>query len=75
MRRSGCSGGGLHDRVQAVVTIDQDGGGVTGVKAQQRPVRAIGIETQEGNRVVDEVLRQKAGTIDLPTPPFSPPMR
>src|ERR1017187_2265946 len=52
--------GRLDDGIETLVSIDKYGRGVIGVEAHQRAVRAIRIEAQEGHRVIDEVLSEKA---------------
>jgi hypothetical protein len=49
----------LDDRVETRVTVDQHGRGETRVEAQQRAMRAIGIEAEKRQRMIDQVLRQE----------------
>jgi hypothetical protein len=51
---------GFDDAVQRLVAVDQRRRRIVGIEAQQRTVRAVGVEADEGQLVVDEKLRQQA---------------
>ena len=48
---------GLDDRVEALVAVHDHGRGVARIEAQEQAVRAVGVEAEERQVVVDEVLR------------------
>src|SRR5271166_2583748 len=52
--------GRLDDRVQAAIIVDEHGRCESGVEAQQRAMRSIGIEAEERQRVIDQILRKQA---------------
>ena len=51
----------LGDAVEALGAVDDHGRREAGVEAQQRTVGAVGVETHEGQPLVDEVLGDEAG--------------
>ena len=57
---AGLVDGGLDDRVERLDLVDRHRRGVAGVEAHQRAVRAVGVEAEEGQLLVDQVLRQHA---------------
>ena len=52
--------GGFDDVVERLVAVHHHGAGVARVETQQRTVRAVGVEADEVDLVVDEVLRLQA---------------
>jgi len=66
---------GLHDRIQAFISIDEHGRGVAGIETHERAMRPIRVEADERNRVVDEVLREKARHERFAYAALSPPIR
>ena len=69
---AGLFDGGLDDAVQRLVAVDQGGRSEIGIEAQQRAVRAVGIEADEGQLLVDEVLRQQTRHHRLADPALLP---
>jgi hypothetical protein len=56
----GVFGRGLEHQIEALEAVDRDRRGVAGVEAQQGAVAAVGIEAQERQLAVDQILRQQA---------------
>ncbi len=50
----------LDDRVERLVAVDQHRRCEAGIEAQQRAVRAVGVEAEERQILVDQVLRDEA---------------
>ncbi len=51
---------GVDHAVQTGVVVDDDWRGVVGIKAQQGAMRLVGVEADEGQVVVDQILGQHA---------------
>jgi hypothetical protein len=66
------NGGNL---VQALIGVHNDRRRVVGIKAGERGVRAVRVEAGEGLPRSMKYCASRRAATDLPTPPFSPPMK